>query len=146
FPQMGRGDACGPWDRRGITCLSQLAGRGHAAQALACPTPASRGARAALGKNNKPRQPVVVDACVACEAIVVRDASSGSEHELPTDSSLDSNNLAPQLPASHLTQELAQLLAASIARQQASRGSAAPTNAGLTSLANLVSAASAQRT
>jgi len=77
---------------------------------------------------------------------VVRDASSGSEHELPTDSSLDSNNLAPQLPASHLTQELAQLLAASIARQQASRGPAAPTNAGLTSLANLVSAASSQRT
>jgi hypothetical protein len=77
---------------------------------------------------------------------VVRDASSGSEHELSTDGSPDSNDPAPQLSTSHLTQELAQLLAASIARQQASRGSAAPTNAGLTSLANLVSAASSQRT
>jgi hypothetical protein len=77
---------------------------------------------------------------------VVRDASSGSEHEFPTDGGQDSDGQAPQLPASHLTQELAQLLAASIARQQASRNSGAPTNAGLTSLANLVSAASSQRT
>src|SRR5262249_25941975 len=124
---MGRGDACGPWDRRGITCLSQLAGAGHAAPALACPTPASRGARDALGQNNKPHHPVVADACVAYEAIVVRDASSGSEHELPTDSSRESDDQAPHLSTSHLTQELAQLLAASIARQQASRGPAAPT-------------------
>jgi hypothetical protein len=53
---------------------------------------------------------------------------------------------APQLPASHLTQELARLLAASIAQQQQSRGFPAPTNASLMSLANLVSAASGQRT
>jgi hypothetical protein len=77
---------------------------------------------------------------------VVRDASSGSGHELPTDGSPDSDSQAPQLPPSHLTQELAQLLAASIARQQAGRGASAPTNAGLTSLASLVSAASGQRT
>ena len=77
---------------------------------------------------------------------MVRDASSGSGQEPPTDGSRDSISQAPQLPASHLTQELAQLLAASIARQQANKGSGAPTNAGLTSLASLVSAASAQRT
>jgi hypothetical protein len=77
---------------------------------------------------------------------VVRDASSRGEHELPADGSPASEGQAPQLPASHLTQELAQLLAASVARQQASRGSGVPTNAGLTNLANLVSVASAQRT
>jgi hypothetical protein len=47
---------------------------------------------------------------------------------------------------SDLTHELAQLLAVSIARQQADKGLGMPTNAGLTSLASLVSAVSAQRT
>ena len=50
--------------------------------------------------------------------------------------------------AHNLTQELAQLLAASIARQQQESGkpSPVPTNAALTSLASLVAANSAQRT
>jgi hypothetical protein len=52
---------------------------------------------------------------------------------------------SPQLPASNLTHELAQLLAVSIARQQSSRASGVPTNVGLTSLASLVSANSGQR-
>jgi hypothetical protein len=78
---------------------------------------------------------------------VVRDASSGSGHELPTGSSPDADGRSPQIPTSNLTQELAQLLAASIARQQGgSKVSGLPTNAGLTSLASLVSANSAQRT
>lgn len=52
----------------------------------------------------------------------------------------------PQAPAGNLS-ELAQLLAASIAQTQAGKGrSGVPTNAELTSLANLVSAASGQRT
>ena len=70
----------------------------------------------------------------------MRDASSGSGHELPTAGSPDSNRQPPQLPTSNLTHELAQLLAASIARQQEARGTGVPTNAGLTSLASLVSA------
>jgi hypothetical protein len=55
---------------------------------------------------------------------------------------------APQAPASNLTHELAQLLAASIAQTQAGRGPAGgiATNSELTSLAKLVAAASAQRT
>jgi hypothetical protein len=48
-------------------------------------------------------------------------------------------------PVGSLTQELTQLLAASIAQNQANKGGA-PTNAELTSLANLVSAAVARRT
>ena len=48
-------------------------------------------------------------------------------------------------PVGSLTQELTQLLAASIAQNQANKGGA-PTNAELTSLANLVSAAAARRT
>lgn len=74
---------------------------------------------------------------------MVKDASSDSDHRPlpPTDGQ------APEAPASDLTHELAQLLAASIAQNQTSRGrGGAPTNADLTSLANLVSAASAQRT
>jgi hypothetical protein len=77
---------------------------------------------------------------------VVRDASSGSDHELPSGNSPDSNGHVPQLPPSNLTQELAQLLAASISRQQASMGTRVPTNGGLTNLASLVSATAAQRT
>ena len=51
-----------------------------------------------------------------------------------------------QAPAANLT-ELAQLLAASIAQSQAGKGrTGIPTNADLTSLANLVSAAQGQRT
>lgn len=76
----------------------------------------------------------------------MREASSGSGHELPTDGSPDSNGQAPQVPTSHLTQELARLLAASIARQPTSGGPGAPTNATLMSLANLVSASASQRT
>jgi hypothetical protein len=82
----------------------------------------------------------------AYEGIVVRDASFGSDPELPTGSSLGADGRAPQLPANDLTNELARLLAAAIARQQAGNGSAAMTNAGLTSLANLVTATSSQRT
>ena len=76
----------------------------------------------------------------------MRDGSSGSGHQLPTGSSPDADRRSPQLPANNLTHELARLLAVSIARQQESKGSGLPTNAGLTSLANLVSATSAQRT
>jgi hypothetical protein len=77
---------------------------------------------------------------------VVTDASSGSDRELPTGGSPDANGHSPQPPSSLLTHELAQLLAASIARQQAGRASAVPTNAGLNSLSNLVSANPSQRT
>jgi hypothetical protein len=54
----------------------------------------------------------------------------------------------PQAAPSNLTQELAQLLAASIAQNQANRvlASGVPTNSELTSLAHLVSAASGHRT
>ncbi len=76
----------------------------------------------------------------------MRDASSGSGHELPTAGSPDSNRQPPQLPTSNLTHELAQLLAASIARQQEARGTGVPTNAGLTSLASLAPPNSPQRT
>ena len=76
----------------------------------------------------------------------MKDASSGSDHTLPIGSSPHSDAQTPQLPASQLTHELAQLLAVSIARQQAGKGSGLPTNAGLTNLANLVSVASSQRT
>jgi len=71
---------------------------------------------------------------------VEKDASSGSSYALTDASS------GPQLSTSDLTHELAQLLAASIARQQADKAAGVPTNAGLTSLASLVSAVTAQRT
>jgi hypothetical protein len=62
------------------------------------------------------------------------------------DSGTSHGRVAPGSP-SNLTQELAQLLAASIAQNQANRTSAGmPTNAELTSLASLVSAAAGQRT
>ena len=67
----------------------------------------------------------------------------------PTDESgHESDGHVLQSPAGNLTQELAQLLAASIAQNQANRArGGVPTNAELTSLANLVSAAAAhQRT
>jgi hypothetical protein len=79
---------------------------------------------------------------------VVKDASSenGSGSPVATDGS------APQTqreighaPVPDLTQ-LAQLLAASIAQNQTGKGRGFPTNAELTSLANLVSAAHGQRT
>jgi hypothetical protein len=81
---------------------------------------------------------------------VVKDAFSDSDHRPPPpgDSpSREADGQTLQAPAGNLTHELAQLLAASIAQNQASRGrGGVPTNAELTSLANLVSAASAQRT
>lgn len=76
------------------------------------------------------------------------DPGNGHRAFLSTDENAANNGSnAPQAPPSKLTQELAQLLAASIAQGQARRsGSGAPTNSDLTSLANLVSAASSQRT
>ena len=66
----------------------------------------------------------------------------------PTDGlSREADDQILRSPAGNLTQELAQLLAASIAQNQANKGrGGTPTNAELTSLANLVSAAAAQRT
>lgn len=81
---------------------------------------------------------------------MVKDASSENDHRPPppTDSaSPQTHGQARHAPASDLTHELAQLLAASIAQNQANRPhGGVPTNAELTSLANLVSAAQAQRT
>jgi hypothetical protein len=77
---------------------------------------------------------------------VEKDASSGSSYAPSTDGSLGIDERGPQLTTSDLTRELAQLLAVSIARQQADKAAGVPTNAGLTSLASLVSAVSAQRT
>ena len=57
----------------------------------------------------------------------------------------NSNDQLLGSPVGNLTQELAQLLAALIAQNQANKGGA-QTNAELTSLANLVSAAAARRT
>ena len=75
-----------------------------------------------------------------------KDASSVSSYALSTDGSSGVDERGAQLSTSDLTRELAQLLAVSIARQQADKASGVPTNAGLTSLASLVSAVSAQRT
>lgn len=82
---------------------------------------------------------------------MVNDASSQNENRAvtPTDAaSPQGQERAAHAPASDLTHELAQLLAASIAHNQANRahGGSAPTNAELTSLANLVSSAQGQRT
>jgi hypothetical protein len=80
---------------------------------------------------------------------VVKDASADSDHRPPPADTLgrESDDESVRSPVGNLTQELAQLLAASIAQNQASKDSAgAPTNAELTSLADLVSAAAAQRT
>ena len=118
--------------------------------AAACSNPTSRRVRAALGQKLGRIRTLAIallcSVCAAYEGIVVRNASSGSDHELPSRSSPNSDGEAPQLPAGNLSHELAQLLAVSIARQQAGRSPGAATNAGLTSLANLVSATSAQRT
>jgi hypothetical protein len=79
---------------------------------------------------------------------VVKDASSDSDHRPPLAETLgrESDDERARSPVGNLTQELAQLLAASIAQNQASSDrTGAPTNAELTSLADLVSAAAAQR-
>lgn len=75
-----------------------------------------------------------------------KDASSGSSYALSIDGSAGVDERGAPLSTSDLTRELAQLLAVSIARQQADKAAGVPTNAGLTSLASLVSAVSAQRT
>jgi hypothetical protein len=76
---------------------------------------------------------------------VVKDASSDSEHRPAVADGVgrESDDERVRSPAHNLTQ----LLAASIVRNQASKDRAgAPTNAELTSLADLVPAAAAQRT
>jgi hypothetical protein len=83
--------------------------------------------------------------------MMAKDASSGMGRSLaPTagNSVADPASKVPRGSTSNLTQELAQLLAASIAQNQANRviPSGMLTNAELTSLAQLVSAASGQRT
>ena len=82
---------------------------------------------------------------------MVRDSASGNGMGHPQtadDGSLKPGGQATQAPPSNLTRELAALLAASIAQNQASRNPASgnATNSDLTSLANLVSAAERQRT
>jgi hypothetical protein len=73
---------------------------------------------------------------------VVNDGFSDSVQRPAVADHLDRNSNDPLLgsPVDSLTQELAQLLAALIAQTQANKGGA-PTNAELTSLVNLVSAA-----
>ena len=75
---------------------------------------------------------------------MVRDASFGSDGDYP-----GSGNVGPDGQAQHasaeLTNELARLLAAAIARQQTGGNHAQMTNAGLNRLANLVAAPAAQR-
>ena len=75
------------------------------------------------------------------------DGFSDSDQRPEVSDHLDRNSNDPLLgsPVGSLTQELAQLLAALIAQNQANKGGA-PTNAELTSLADLVSAAAARRT
>ena len=79
---------------------------------------------------------------------MVKDASSDSDHRPALVDTLgrESDDERERSPVGSLTQELTQLLAASIAQNQASsdRGGAS-TNAELTSVANLVSAAAGQR-
>jgi hypothetical protein len=81
---------------------------------------------------------------------VVKDAFSDNDPRSPSLAGglgREADDEGLRSPAGNLTQELAQLLAASIAQNQANKGrSGTPTNADLTSLANLVSAAAAQRT
>ena len=81
---------------------------------------------------------------------MVKDAFSDSDHRPALADGLgrESDDELLRSPLGNLTQELAQLLAASIAQNQVSKGTraGAPTNAELTSLADLVSAAVAQRT
>jgi hypothetical protein len=79
---------------------------------------------------------------------VVRDASSHNDQlSASISGNPDADSQDRQAPPSNLTHELARLLAASIAQNQASRGrGGVPTNSELTNLANLVSAVSGQRT
>ena len=80
---------------------------------------------------------------------MVRDAFSDSDHRpaLADGPGRESDDELLRSPVGNLTQELAQLLAASIAQNQASKDrGGAPTNAEVASLADLVSAAAAQRT
>jgi hypothetical protein len=78
---------------------------------------------------------------------VVKDGFSDSDERAAVADHLDRNSNDQLLgsPVGNLTQELGQLLAALIAQNQANKGGA-QTNAELTSLANLVSAAAARRT
>ncbi len=81
----------------------------------------------------------------------MKDASAGNDRELPSAADGTRSDAQPrghQEPTRNLTQELAQLLAASIAQDQARRGEpgGVPTNSDLASLASIVSAASGQRT
>ena len=77
---------------------------------------------------------------------MVKDGFSHSDEGPAVAGHLDRNSNDPLLgsPVGSLAQELAQLLAALIDHNQANKGGA-PTNAELTSLANLVSAAGAVR-
>ena len=80
---------------------------------------------------------------------MVEEAFSDSDHKpAPADGlGREPDNELQRSPAGSLTQELAQMLAASIVQNQASKDPAgAPTNAELTSLADLVSAAAPLRT
>ena len=80
---------------------------------------------------------------------MVEDAFSDSDHRAAPGDGLrrESEDEHVRSPVGNLTQELTQLLAASIVQNQASKDRAgAPTNAELTNLADLVSAAAAQRT
>ena len=80
---------------------------------------------------------------------MVKDAFSDSDHRPALADGLgrESDNELLRSPAGNLTQELAQLLAALIAQNQVNKDrGGAPTNAELTSLAELVSAAAARRT
>ena len=78
---------------------------------------------------------------------MVKDGYSDNGQGSAVADRLDRNSSDPLLgsPVGSLTQELAQLLAALIAQNQTNKGGA-PTNTELTSLANLVSAATARRT
>ena len=78
---------------------------------------------------------------------MVKDGYSDNGQGSAVADRLDRSSSDPCLgsPVGSLTQELAQLLAALIARNQANKGGA-PTNGALTNLANLVSAAAARRT
>jgi hypothetical protein len=78
---------------------------------------------------------------------VVNDGFSDSDQRPAVAGHLERNFNDPLVgsPVGSLTHELAQLLAALIAQSQTNKGSA-PTNAELTGLANLVSAAAARRT
>jgi hypothetical protein len=80
---------------------------------------------------------------------VVEDAFSDSDHRPALAGGLgrESDDELLRSPVGNLTQELTQLLAASIVQNQASKDRAgAPTNAELTNLGDLLSAAAAQRT